>query len=234
MQTVYKLVPEEASNEGGRKKRVDLDLGRFQEALPESMRVKQQDDGVYLEVDSESEEDEETQHLVDRELDRVFFLTFVRLRAEMCKRSVGASFESGYFVHGTLPEGLGPQAWNDELSTQMKLWSLAVFSRDIAMKVLLYFQIIELSYPELNCKAAYPIYTDENRSPEKRTEAKLLRHLVAHASKPLPQAETYLRHLGLPPMLSNLRHPQWDEAIKGRLHVVENEAREILRRKLDL
>ncbi|MCG3115995.1 MAG: hypothetical protein LLH30_09980 [Candidatus Manganitrophus sp. SA1] len=220
MPTTYRIVPEGTS--------IDLDLDRFQATLPASMQLDQRSDGLYVAIDSVEQEDETTQPFIERELDRVFFLTCVRLRAEMCRRTVTSTLQFSYRIHGRLPGCKGPQDWTDTLALQLKLWSLAANATDFTLRVLLYFQIIELSYPQTNDKNAYPFYEDESKSPHPRTEAKLLRHLVVHAGEPRSETERYLRHLGLPPVLSNLTHPQWRDVVDKRLQFVESQAREIL------
>jgi hypothetical protein len=221
MTTSFRLVPESKS--------VDLNLAKLQSALPATMRVDERPDGVYVNVASAGPEDEQAQMEIDRELDRVYLLTCVALRAQMVRRSVTATLAVGYRIHGQLPAGIGPANWSAKLALQLRLWRLASEANDSTLRVLLYFQIIELEYPETTDRAAYPPYTDSTLPPHPRTEAKLLRHLVAHATQPLRETGLYLQYLGLPPQLSNHSHPEWSRIISVGVKAVEQQAREVLR-----
>ena len=222
MPTVYQLRSPNSND-------IDLHLGRFQAMLPSSMSLEKRDDGLYVTVASSGSEDESTQQLINRELDRVFFLTSVRVKAEMIRRTVVATFRGAWSVHGELPAGTGPLIWTDTVALQLRLWALASDLVDLSMKVILYFQIIELSFPDTNDRTHYPLYRDSLAPPHPRTESKLLRHLVAHAGSPKPETRAYLQHLRLPEVLSNQVHAKWESLLSTRLAVVENEARGVLR-----
>lgn len=224
MPTRYRLVPEGPH--------VDVDLALFRRALPLSIILEEENGDVYATVDSAEPEDSSTQLLIDRELDRLFFLTSVRLRAQMCRRSVTAFQKSSYRVHGSLPPGVRPQIWSDQVTLQLKLWAIATDAGDTYLKVLLLYQIIELSYPDTRDNAAYPPYDDSLREPHPRTEAKLLRHLVAHAGGAKQETSKYLQFLGLPPVLSNLTHPEWAGKITGRVAIIERQARAVVQSAL--
>lgn len=224
MPTRYRLVPEG--------EHVDIDLTLFRRALPSSILLEEESGDVYATLDSQESEDSRTQLLIDRELDRLFFLTCVRLRAEMCQRTVMASLKIRYRIHGSLPTKVHPQIWSDQLTLQLRLWALAADVEDAYLKVLLFYQIIELSYPDSRDKSSYPQYKDSRSAPHPRTEAKLLRHLVAHAGDAKKEASAYLQFLGLPPMLSNLVHPNWVEKVTERIAIVERQAREVLQSAL--
>lgn len=224
MPTRYRLVPEG--------QHVDVDLALFQGALPLSIILEEERGDVYATLDSNGSEDSSTQLLIDRELDRLFFLTCVRLRAEMCRRTVTASLKMSYRIHGSLPAGVHPQIWSDQTTLQLRLWALAADVEDAYLKVLLFYQIIELSYPNTQDKSAYPPYDHSPSAPHPRTEAKLLRHLVAHAGDAKKETSAYLQFLGLPPVLSNLVHPDWVGKITERVAIVEQQAREVLQSAL--
>ena len=123
--------------------------------------------------------------------------------------------------------------WTPRLSLQLKLWAIAVDSTDYYLKLILFFQIIELSHPNLHDKGSYPPYDDSGAPPHPRTEAKLLRHLVAHAADARPETGRYLEFLGLPLQLSNMTHPDWDRTISGKVSQVEVQARDELRSALE-
>lgn len=209
--------------------RVDLQLDRFQTMLPGSMTLDDRTDGLYLTVESQDAEDQSTQRLVDRELDRVFLLTCVRVRAEMVRRYATSSTRGAWSVHGELPMGKGPQAWTETLALQLRLWRLACDAEDLLAKIIFYFQIIELAFPATGDKGVYPLYRGGSSDPpHPRTESKLLRNLVAHAASPYPETLAYLRYLGLPEVLSNHAYAEWEPKLRSRLCVLE-EARGVLR-----
>lgn len=224
MPTRYRLVPEG--------QHVDVDLALFRRALPLSIILEEESGDVYATVDSAGPEDSSTQLLIDRELDRLFFLTCVRLRAEMCRRIVTASQKISYRVHGSLPPGVCPQIWSDQVTLQLKLWATAADAEDTYLKVLLLYLIIELSYPDTHDKAAYPPYDGSLREPHPRTEAKLLRHLVAHAGGAKQETSKYLQFLGLPPVLSNLVHPEWAGKVTERVAIIGRQARAVVQSAL--
>lgn len=224
MPTRYRLVPDGQD--------VDVVLPQFRNTLPSSIILEEVGREVYASVDSTGTEDSSTQVLIDRELDRLFFLTCVRLRAEMCRKTVSASLKIRYRIHGSLPTGIRPQIWSDQVTLQLKLWAIAADAQDIYLKALLFYQIIELSYPDTRDATAYPPYDNSSRVPHPRTESKLLRHLVAHAGCAKVETSAYLEFLGLPPVLSNLIHPEWAGKIAARVAIVERQARKVLQSAL--
>lgn len=220
MPTIFRLTHEGPT--------ADVDVDAFRLTMPQEIAIEQRDDALYAAVASTESEDSSTQSLIDRELDRLFFLTSVRLRAEMCRRKITTSLKCSYRIHGKIPEGTAPLNWTDKLELQFKLWSIAADTTDSMIRVLMLFQIIELSYPDSNDRIAYPPYTDESVPPPPRTEAKLLRHLIAHAGNAKPETAKYLRFLGLPERLSNHTHRDWNRKLSDRLPVIEMQARELL------
>lgn len=210
-----------------------FDEVRLQEILPADMEVDKTSEGIYIDVESSSDEDIEAQSRIDRELDRIYFLTCNRMRAEMCRRSVTKSLTCRYTVFGKIPDGTKPIHWTDKLALQLRLWQIASEADDPLIKVLLYFQIVELEYPNTRDNAAYPEYSDVSIAPDPKTEAKLLRHIVAHAGEPLQSGtKNYLDFLGLPRTLSNLTNPEWLEKIRLRIPIVIDVARGIIRNSL--
>lgn len=206
-----------------------FDEVRLQEILPGDMKVDKTPEGIYIDVQSSSDEDIEAQSRIDRELDRIYFLTCNRMQAEMCRRSVTVSLLWRCRIIGAIPDGTKPIHWTDKLALQLRLWQIASEADDPLIKVLLYFQIIELEYPNTRDNAAYPEYSDVSIAPDPRTEAKLLRHVVAHAGTPSQsQTENYLDFLGLPRTLSNLTDPEWLRKIKPRIPVVISVAKGII------
>lgn len=214
MYTSFKLIPE--ANQ------LDLEVVAVNRSLPSCMHLERRSDGVYVIVETRVEEDEGAHQLVQRELDRIFFLTCVRVRAEMCRRRVSADFILSYRIHGPLSAGLGPQNWTPTLALQLRLWNVAADILDPPTQVLIFFQIIEISYPN---SADYPPYTNASGLPHPRTEAKLLRHLVSHAGQATnKQTKMYLQFLGLGPMMANRSDPFWIQVISEKVKHVRQEA----------
>lgn len=218
----------------GQNPAIDLDVDIFRSSLPQEIILESRKNGLYAIVASIEPEDASTQQLIDRELDRLYFLTCVRLHAEMIRRPAQASYSTSNRIHGKIPEGLAQLSWSDELTLQLKLWSIAIDSTDYIVRILLYYQIIEVSYPKTDDKENYPTYeyVDKTKPPIPRTEAKLLRNLIAHAGVARTETNEYLKFLGLPSRLSNLTYPDWHKKILERLPILEQQARELLQNKI--
>ncbi len=222
MPTVYHIVLE------GRG--IDLEYDRFRAALPPTIDLKLQPDGLYATVESAGSDDSDTQQLIDRELDRIFFLTNVRLRAVACPTTGTVELKLVVRVLGGIPHGTCPQQWTDHLALQLRLWAMAVDSTDPCLSILLFFQIIELSYPKTTDETAYPKYTGAFLHP--RTEAKLLRNFVAHTGNARSETSKYLEFLGLLSYPSNLVHPDWRRVISKKVAHVEAQAHSVLKSAL--
>jgi hypothetical protein len=195
------------------------------------MTIEEKDDGTYISVETPVAEDPTAERDVHRELDRIFFLTCVRVRAEMCRTTVTSDLVCNYRIHGHLPQYIQPQSWTSkpELALQLRLWSVADDTNDPPARLLIFFQIVELAFPETRDDAHYPAYKDVSIPPHPRTEAKLLRNLVAHAGKPTnPQTETYIKFLGLEEMLSNRSDPEYLRVIGEKAEHVKSEARKAI------
>jgi hypothetical protein len=200
--------------------------------LPPGIHAEAKSDRTYITVETATTDDSRAQRLVDRQLDLIFFVTGVRVRAEMCRRLVSSDLVCSYRIHGSLQRGRQPQSWSNNLGLQLRLWSVAVDIIDAPMKLLLFFQIIELSYPDTNDENVYPPYSDTSKAPHSRTEAMLLRHLVSHAGAARKQTEKYLQYLGLQPVLSNRSDPEWLRVIAEKVAHVEAEARAVIQASL--
>ena len=188
------------------------------------MAVRSEEDGVYVDVESEAAEDCRSQYLLERELDRVFFLTFVRITAVMITRVVGASVTCRYVIQNQLPQEIQPLYWTYERAIQFRLWASAMEIQDPLIRILLLYQIIELEQPN------FPSYTDASVQPHPLTECKMLRHLVAHAGVvERPELRRYCEHLGLPPLMLDRTDQSYVEIVSRKLSLLEEEARRILR-----
>ncbi|MHB1427562.1 MAG: hypothetical protein ACYCVW_02565 [Rhodocyclaceae bacterium] len=205
---------------------LDIDLALFQQALPEDMLIESRGGETYVSVLCAHSEDETAQFRIDRELDRLYFLTGVRIRAEMCRKTVTADSSCSYSIHGRLAPTIKPQKWSYNLTLQLRLWSVATQSGDPLTRILLFFQVIELSYPS---PAHYPPYLDSRDPPDRRTECRLLRHLVAHSGEvDKNQLKNYCEYLGLPPLMLDRTDPDYVELLSSKAPLVALEAKEVI------
>jgi hypothetical protein len=99
----------------------DFDKDAFQRSLPTNFKLKKENDGIYIYIEADATDDEQLKYLVNRELDRHFFLTCVKINAEIVKPSLTVTFDYSYRIHGSLPKNIRPQLWNYKLPVQPKL-----------------------------------------------------------------------------------------------------------------
>lgn len=209
----------------------DLDVSKFQQSLPSDFKVEKRNDGIYITVKSKMPEDKQCQYHVDRELDRHFFLTYVKMRAEMVRRSVFVDFKERYSIHGSLADDIKPQNWTYDLAIQLRLWGIAAYTYDVQTKLLLLFQIIELTHP-LN-SSDYPVYNDLSIAPCPLTECKLIRHLVAHAGEASGrELKLYCEYLGLPSLMLDITDPYYNNIIASKVELMEREAKKVIENAL--
>lgn len=147
----------------------EIDWARLQRALPLGFSLSVQASGVVLRMPSQYQSGLSPEGHVARELDRLFFLTAVRLYADRIDGPVAASLDVRYDIYAPLPEDIAPQEWSTELALQLRLWTLAADEGDPFAKVLLLYQIVEL-LPKAKAKELDPDGDCRN-----------LRHLVAHS-----------------------------------------------------
>jgi hypothetical protein len=206
-----------------------LDIPTVNRLLPEIMTAQTSNDEVYIVVRTSKEEDEEALPLVQRELDRISFFTGARARIEMIRRRVQASLTISYRILVPFPPELGPQQWHPTLALQLRLWSVADDIEDPPTQLMIFFQVIELAYPKLDDRSAYPKYTDASLVPHPRTEAKLLRHLVSHAGHATgKETRLYLEFIGAGPVMANRSDPTWLRLVGAKVAHVQTQAREAI------
>lgn len=204
----------------------DINLTQFNSSLPIKMEVIEEIDGIYLKVESESAEDEKCQYLIDRELDRHRFLTAVKIKSEMVKQAVTTSLGVSRTIHNELPDNISPQVWSKNLATQFRLWNLASDSEDNMLKVILYYQIIELKYISKN---DFPKYTDSTSAPSVISEAKFIRHLVAHSGEVNGvELKNYCEYIGIPELMFDPTDIGHTEIIRKKLPLLEAEAKKVI------
>lgn len=212
----------------------DLKIDMFQQSLPTCFQVEERDDGIYVTIESAVAEDKICQYLIDRELDRIFFITSVKIRAEMVRAVTFATHTFCWGSHGSLPDNIRPQTWNYKLPIQLRLWSIATSiakdSDEVVLKLILLFQIIELEYPE---KKYYQEYKDATKAPDPLTECKLIRHLVAHSGNVCgKELKKYCAYIGLPEVMLDITDPQYKGIIAAKVRLMETEAKNVIAKAL--
>jgi hypothetical protein len=160
-------------------------------------------------------------------LDRHFFLTCVKIKAEMMTKIVGIEEEFRFRIHGELPRDIKPQKWNYELPIQLRLWSIAVdLHNEFRLQILYYYHIIELAYPD---KASFPDYTDHTIAPHPLTECKFLRHLIAHAGEVTgSQLKQYCKYLDIPEVMFDLTDRMYESILLSKVKLLEDQARKAI------
>lgn len=211
--------------------RDELDIASVNRSLHPDMQMEMRGRDLFVVVETSKEEDEEAHQLVRRELDRIYFFTAIRATAEMCSRTVRSDFPASYRILGLLPAELEAQDWNPIITLQLRLWSVADEITDSPTRLLILFQIIELTYPLKPNTPDYPKYESHHHAPERRTEAKLLRHLVTHAEHASRrETQLYVRYLGLESdLMANRSDPKWLRIVSEKVGLVRDEARDVIR-----
>jgi len=137
------------------KKATSFTANRVNAILPEQFSV-QVDDNVYSLIVHVQDEisDQQVFYQVQRECDRIFFLTGENLYPELhCKKNPDGSMVNlervnldAYLV-ADIPPGVVPQSWKEPLTVQLRLWQLAHLPNiPVATQINLLFQIIEGSH----------------------------------------------------------------------------------------
>lgn len=205
-------------------------IDKFQQSLPTDFTVYEDNGEVFISVETAQEEDKTATGLVERELNRYFFLTGEKIKSKIQTRGSRLSNRANLLYYNDLPDDITAQNWSSELAIQLKLWSIIDDLYNDRVKILFYFQIIELTYPEKN---AYPEYTDATQAPDPLTECKFLRHLVAHAgdvaSNPLKK---YCQYLGISEIMSNIIDHNDEYILKNKLPLLQEQAKFAIQKNL--
>lgn len=151
-------------------------LEKFKKLLPDHFKVTTENNNVYLEIIDVKYNDLSYEQKIERELDRWFFLTTTKVAAEIIGQRIEKEFCFKIGAEQSFPNDIGKQEWDAILALQLRLWLMADECNELNFKILLLYQIIELS----GCD--FDKYTNPNVPPSEITECKLLRHLIAHSS----------------------------------------------------
>jgi hypothetical protein len=215
---------------------------RIQDILPEHFSIRQEGKDHLLAVKyphahgnfNTHMEDHEIFGEVQRECDRIFFLTGM----DMAPILVAKKQADGLWISFTdmglelnvissVPADVTKQHWHGSLPLQLRFWHLANSSAEpIGAKINFLFQIIEASYADIK---DYPTYTDSSIPPDPRTEARLLRNLVSHQGKiNSHQLELYCTFLGIHSSFYDPSDTEFHNVINSRFHLVRDEAKKII------
>lgn len=209
----------------------DIDIELFGQSMPRGFLIDNSESEIYISVPSSVPEDKSTQYLIDRELDRHRFLTTVNIKAELVTKRVRGKLQIRYRRHEKLNDDIKPQKWNYELPIQLRLWSVAIDAEELLLKVILYFQIIELSYQS---KKYYPVYQDTKIPPNPLTECKLLRNMAAHSGKAASaQQKLYCEHLGIRPSMHDPTDLEFIRIFQSKIKLLKSEAKKAIEQSLN-
>lgn len=209
----------------------DINLKIFQKSLPSTFQAYEENGAIYISIETVVDEDENAKYLVERELDRHFFLTCVKITAEMVRKKVQLSLDSWNRIHGDLQEDIEPQKWSYELPIMLKLWSMAIdLHSEFRLQILYYFHIIELAYPS---RDSYPVYTDPTTPPYPLTECKFIRHLVAHAGDvSRSQLRLYCKYLDIPEVMFDVTDRRYQSILLNKVKLLEEQAKKAIEKNL--
>ena len=165
------------------KRSADLTPAQLTGVLPSHFLLREEGKRLAIVIEGELAE-EQVYCKIQRECDRIFFLTEIQLDPCLVRveRPDGTRVrsEQGFGCCGIeqLPSDLDRQQWTPILEIQLRLWQLAhVAYLPISVQIILLYQIIEIESSEKP-----PLKKDAG---EKRLwkEAKLIRHWVSHQGK---------------------------------------------------
>ncbi|MCI5191426.1 MAG: hypothetical protein D3905_16920 [Candidatus Electrothrix sp. AS4_5] len=183
-----------------------FNINKFKDMLPDNFRLHEEDGKLHITIETIRDDDvANSMPLLDRELKRFYF--FTNLEVEYQHITVrGTILSEGVYGFelssiNNLPDDIGKQSWNEQVSLQFSLWHLASKEKDVKTKILIYYQILELS------GYAFDKYKNPNESPDPLNECRFLRHLVAHGNIVIynekgKQMRCYLKYLELNKFIS--------------------------------
>lgn len=194
----------------------DLDLTLFQKAVGTEFCVAKDGNNIIVKVPANGLDGFSAHDRIDRELDRLYFLTHVRLWAEQVGNRVASSLEASYEIHDSLPKGIRPIAWSRALMLQLKLWRLASSQTDQIFRVLLLYQVLELG----------------QEKPD--TEYRCLRNIVVHSGKAgSDETKEYCSRYGLSEDMGDRNNAKLLAHIADKLPMLEREARRTIMRSME-
>ncbi len=205
--------------------------------LPTNFALQKENDEFVLVVHLQHLSNErEVFYYVQRECDRLFFLTGEQLNPKLLRIEYSDKKrlfnEVACIMHGfeKLQDDIDRQQWSHQLTLQLRLWQLAHLPHlPVSVQIALLFQIIEISFPDTRNKQMYPSFQENDLVPHPRTEAKLIRDWVSHQEakmrKPLLG---YCRYLEIELRFFDPTDVQHQKKIPGLFEKVEREAEKVI------
>ena len=201
-----------------------LEVETFKQLLPDTFTLEERNGDLYATVTTKE---------IQRELDRIFFLTGIRVKFDHLDKNgfplVVKVFRSVSGEVKSFNNHISSQKkWNDKIEVQLKLWDSAMSTTDTPLKIIFLFQIIELE----NMRKPKDEYCDSSQPPDPLKECYLLRDIVAHIGEnPHKQTKVYLNFLGISSMpgFGNLA---FNEKISKRVHVLQEKANDLLMKSM--
>ncbi len=213
--------------------------------FPDNFKLNIKDDKVSLIIRTENVLDSEVFIEVQRECDRIFFLTGEQLDPHFqwkkdgdgithCTKDIKCDFRTVKRI----PDNIANQQWDLSLAVQLRLWQLAKLpDLPVNVKINLLFQIIEITFPDRTEQTNYPKYTDSNASPDPKTESFLLRDLVSHGTEVRIKNDDLKKYCKFLKVKETFYDPvdiDFKKAVEGRFKIVEEEARRVISERITL
>jgi hypothetical protein len=220
---------------------IEPDLPRL---LPGNITYSVAKEGASLSLKTAGElSPERAKYLVERECDRIGFLTgdFVTPVLTTVEHPTHMERTVSHSADALLSESpdasVIEQVWGDSTITiQLRLWRLAKEQERLArLRIILLFQIVELVMPVTRDGKDYPPYSDTTRPPDPRTEAKLLRDLASHQDPRGPSSEALRRYCNwilIPEKFPDPTDVDSWRKLSGRIPVLEKLARSMISQRI--
>ncbi len=180
-----------------------FNINKFKDILPDNFRLHEEDGKLHITIETIRDDDTcSAIPLLDRELKRFYFFTNMEIKYQhVTVRGTIPVMKACTQVFSSvnnLPNNIGRQNWNDKTSLQVSLWHLSSKSSDIKTRILIFYQILELSGYTFNK------YINPNETPDPLNECRFLRHLVAHGDidNDNKQMRAYLKYLEINKFIS--------------------------------
>ncbi len=222
-----------------------FDSKQAERIFPNNFQLNTETDKTFLIVTTEDTSESEVFIKVQRECDRIFFLTGEQLNPQFqyTKNAKGIKtcqqcITSNSWVIAKPPQNIDKQEWDLTFTVQLRLWQLARLPNlPVAVKINLFFQIIEIAFPDRRNEINYPKYTDSNVPPYPIKESLFLRDLMSHGKGNIknPELKRYCcEFLKVNESLHDPTDLAFMKAVEGRFNIIEEEARKVINGKITL
>lgn len=212
--------------------------------LPPTMSFKYEEGNHFLEFEtSKVMDDDQVRFLIERECNRIFFLTNERLEPNLKIKVLPdgskhryESIQAPFRNYKKIEPEISQQEWDKKIATQLKLWYLSKYKETFDDIIRLWFKIIEASYPDTQDETQYPPYFDTNDPPHPRTEAKLLRNYVSHQQPNISskQLRNYCLFLKIPTNFFTPIDFETPKIMGIRMEIIRKETRKTINRSISI